>query len=63
MAEQTTIRELCQQHGLTQRALAERFGIPIRTVEDWYAGRRNPPPYVVNMVAILLQQNHDIREE
>lgn len=55
MAEPISIRELCQQYGLTQRALAERFGIPLRTVEDWSAGRRKPPAYVVQMIHDLLK--------
>ena len=55
MAELTPVRELCQEHGLTQRALATRFGIPIRTVEQWCTGKRRCPEYVVRMMAELLK--------
>lgn len=55
MAESTPVRELCREHGLTQRALADRFGIPLRTIEDWCAGKRKPPEYVVRMMSELLQ--------
>lgn len=55
MAEQLTIRDLCREHGLTQKALAERFGIPLRTVEDWSTGKRTPPDYVVRMIQQLLE--------
>lgn len=55
MAEYTPIRALCQEHGLPQRALAKRFGIPIRTVEDWCAGKRKPPEYVVRMIRTILE--------
>lgn len=49
-----TIKELCDKYGLGQTALAERFGVPLRTVQDWHAGRRTPPDYVVAMMDELL---------
>ena len=54
MDEKTPIRALCEKYGLTQAALAQRFGIPLRTVEDWAAGRRKPPEYVVAMMERIL---------
>ena len=58
MDEQRTIRELCREHGLTQKALAERFGIPLRTVEDWSTGKRTPPDYVVRMIQTILKSEN-----
>lgn len=52
-----TIKIICEAYGMSQTALSRRFGIPIRTVQDWYAGRRTPPAYVVNMLSDLLE--HD----
>lgn len=57
MAEQLTIRELCREHGLTQKALAERFGIPLRTIEQWSTGKRTPPDYVVRMIQTILEND------
>ena len=45
-----TVREIAAAAGLSLRALAARFGIPARTMEDWSAGRRTPPPYVLQMM-------------
>ena len=50
-----TIKEICEQYGLSQTALAKRFGIPLRTVQDWHAGRRTPPDYVVGMMVEILK--------
>lgn len=50
-----TIKELCEEYGLSQTALAKRFDIPLRTIQDWYAGRRTPPDYVVRMMDELLR--------
>lgn len=55
MAKVTPIRELCQEYGLTQRALADRFGIPLRTVEDWSTGKRKPPDYTVRMIRTIIE--------
>ena len=48
------IKEICEKYRLSQTDLAKRFNIPLRTVQDWYAGRRNPPDYVVTMMLELL---------
>jgi DNA-binding transcriptional regulator YiaG len=55
MSENTTpIAELCKRYGLSQSELARRFEIPLRTVQDWHAGRRKAPDYVVKMIDRLL---------
>ena len=50
-----TIKEICTEYNITQTELSKRFGIPLRTVQDWHSGRRTPPDYVVIMMAELLQ--------
>lgn len=59
MEEKTPIRTLCEKYEMTQAAFAQRFGIPLRTVEDWVAGKRKPPEYVVAMIQTILE--YDIR--
>lgn len=51
-----TIRELCETYGISQTELSRAYGIPLRTVQDWHAGRRTPPSYVVNMLQELLKK-------
>jgi DNA-binding transcriptional regulator YiaG len=45
-----TIKEIRQASGLSQAKFAEKHGIPVRTIEDWEAGRRKPPEYVVRLL-------------
>lgn len=46
-----TIKELRQMTGLTQTAFGQFcFGIPLRTVQDWEAGKRKPPDWVVKLI-------------
>lgn len=52
----TEIAQICERYGLSQTALAKRFEIPLRTVQDWHAGRRVPPSYVVKMIIELLER-------
>lgn len=49
-----SIRELIERYGLTQSAFSRYFDIPLRTVQDWYSGRRQCPPYLITMAAELL---------
>ena len=53
----TLIAEICEAYGYSQTDLAKKFEIPLRTVQDWHAGRRVPPEYVVRMMTELLE--HD----
>lgn len=43
------------QSGMTQKEFAEYFGIPYRTVQDWFAGRRNMPDYVLRLMIYKLE--------
>lgn len=43
---QDHLREAINATGLSQRAFAEAAGVPLRTLEDWRAGRRTPAKYV-----------------
>lgn len=48
-----TIREIRQASGLSQAKFAAKYEIPLRTIENWEAGVRKPPEYVVKMIARL----------
>ena len=57
-----TIQEICKTYGKTQTELCRRFGIPWRTMSDWYGGRRTPPAYVLAMMAELLEHDRQQAE-
>ena len=44
-------QELLDDLGLNQSQCSRQFGIPLRTVQDWAGGRREPPPYIRLMMA------------
>lgn len=37
-----TLRELREAYGLTQEALAARFGLPVSIIRSWEEGRSSP---------------------
>ena len=49
-----TLPELLDLFDLSQTDFARRFDIPLRSVQDWYSGRRRTPPYLLHMAAKLL---------
>lgn len=51
-----TIKDIRTAAGLTQRAFSALLHIPLRTVENWEAGVRQPPQYVVELIAFRLSQ-------
>ena len=58
---ETAIKQISDTYSISQTDLSKRFNIPLRTIQDWYAGRRTPPDYVVGMITSLLEI--DIRAE
>ena len=55
-AAHKSVKQIAADAGMTQRKLAERFCIPVRTIEDWCAGKRTPPDYVRLMMQEILGQ-------
>ena len=48
------IRELRDMSGLTQKAFAEKYGIPLSTLRKWEQGEATPAPYIVDLIASTL---------
>ncbi len=45
------IRELRDKTGMTQKAFAEMYRIPVSTLRKWEQGEASPPPYVIDLIA------------
>lgn len=44
------VKEIRTSMKLTQAAFAERYDIPLRTLQSWESGERIPAPYIVRML-------------
>ena len=49
------ITELRESVGENRKEFSRRTGIPVRTLEDWEAGRRTPPEYIPRLIAYQLK--------
>ena len=52
--ESKTIKELRESTGMSRKEFSEHTGIPVRTLEDWEAGKRTPPEYVPRLLRYQL---------
>ena len=43
--------------GMSQGQFHTAYGVPRRTIQDWEAGRRIPPAYVVELLARAVAQD------
>lgn len=57
-----TVKELRTKTGMTQKAFAEYFGIPKRTVEDWEYEKRKCPEYLLKLMIYKLTNGGMIKE-
>ena len=49
------IRAIRQSTGLSQASFARVYEIPKRSIENWEAGVRCPPPYVVRLLELAVK--------
>ena len=49
------IRGLREQREMTRKDFSIHIGIPLRTIEDWEAGRRRPPEYIPRLIEYQLK--------
>ena len=59
------IKELRKKTGLSQSKFSAKFGIPVRTLQQWEQGISAPPDYLVRMMAyiMLLEEKGKIKDE
>lgn len=50
-----SIKEAREAAGLSRAEMSRLFEIPVRTLEEWDAGRRTPPPYVEKLIIEKLE--------
>ena len=57
------IKDLRKGSGMNSKEFSEHTGIPVRTLEDWEAGRRTPPEYIPRLIAFQLKYEELIKEK
>lgn len=54
------IRAIRAGTGLSQAAFGAALHIPRRTIEEWEAGDRKCPPYVIELIAYRVQHDDSL---
>lgn len=54
-----TIKEIRALTGLSQTKFGNQYGIPMRTIQDWEAGARKPPEYVVKLLERVVKEDFE----
>ena len=57
------IRAIRAGTGLSQVAFGAALHIPRRTIEEWEAGGRKCPPYVVELIAYRVRHDASLNKE
>lgn len=55
------IKELRMETGMSRKEFSEYTKIPVRTLEDWEAGRRTPPEYIPRLLSYQLKYDALVR--
>lgn len=53
-------KELLEKSNMNMMQFSEYFNIPYRTVQDWKAGRRKAPLYVVELIRYKLEKERNV---
>ena len=56
------ITELRESVGENRHEFSEHLGIPVRTLEDWEAGRRTPPQYIPRLIEYQLKYEELVKK-
>lgn len=57
-----TIKEIRTFTGLSQQKFGDRYCIPLRTIQDWEADKRQPPIYVVKLLERAVKEDFENKE-
>ena len=57
-----TIKDLRKATGMTQKAFAEYFGIPKRTIEDWEGNKARCSQYLLDLMQYKLEHEGYIKK-
>ena len=55
------IKQLRERTGMNRKDCSEYTKIPVRTLEDWEAGRRTPPEYIPRLLEYQLKYDEIVR--
>ena len=58
-----TLKEIREMLGMNRTEFSRYMGIPLRTLEEWEAGRRQMPEYVLRLIAYYVKTQKWLKEQ
>lgn len=52
------IKELRKMTGLSAQKFGDKYGIPMRTIQNWEGGVNTPPAYVVSLLERVVKEDY-----
>ena len=52
-----TVSEIRAMLGISRAEFSRRYGMPVRTLEEWDAGRRTPSEWVVKLIERAVRED------
>lgn len=46
--------------GISRAEFSRRYGIPVRTLENWDAGKTNPPEWLLDLLKRVAREDADV---
>lgn len=56
------IEEIRAILGVSRAEFSRRYNIPVRTLEDWAAGRRHAPPWALALLERVVKEDKEKEE-
>ena len=53
-----TIREIRKLTGLSAQKFGDKYGIPMRTIQNWEGGINQPPTYVIKLLERVVKEDY-----
>lgn len=57
------LKAIREQAGMNRREFSDYMGIPLRTIEEWEAGRRKMPDYVLRLIGYQIGMEQFLKEK
>ena len=63
VADKERLKELRKELGLSQAKFAERFKLPLRTIQDWEYGKREIRSYIIDMMHKIIELEKELENK
>lgn len=58
-----SLKSIREDLGMNRTEFSQYMGIPLRTIEEWEAGRRQMPDYVLRLIAYYTKMELLVKEK